>query len=1242
MASYNYENLGHERFQHLCQALLTQVFPRVTCMPIGMADGGRDAVVSNRGVDTLVFQVKFRRKTPLADATMSDMMTWLQQAIEPELPKLTKLISKGMKNYIILTNATSSSHADTGTRDKMLAWLAKRIPIEVDVWWRDDIDRRLEPLWELKRVYGLLEYPHASDSMLRAMVGGQLRAPRSKATQAANFRVTAIQKFLSSQFDRDSVIRFKEADLPRQPLLQSYLDIGADVEVQNQSFRNFLAHNSRSLRRVPGGGNARAHIGAWIDRQGHYAAAALLLQLGGNSQLKNTVIEGAPGQGKSTLVQYVCQVHRSRLLGRDAQLRGVPNEYKSSPILLPFRTDLRDLAAWLKGDNPFRSDDPKLLGYTRSVEGFIAAQVYDGSGGSTFTIDDFDEVLAETPTLLVFDGLDEVAEIEARTRVVEQITEFSARMHEVAQELRIVITSRPSAFSAAPRFPTERFAYINLANLNEPLIFDYTKTWAKTRGIDAAGTEHLLQTLREKLHESHIAELAHNSMQLAILLWLLYQQADSLPDQRTSLYEQYMKTFLDREAGKSQVIRLHRGIVITLHAYLAWVLQARAENGDSHGNMGMAEIKALAREHLQALGHSDEDLKIVDELFEQMVDRVGVLVSRVQGSYEFEVQPLREYFAALHLYETANYSPAGKEVPGTKADRFDAMVRNPYWQNVTRFYVGFFDKGELAYLVVQFDEMFKHGEYSELTYPRAVAANVLTDRIFYQSPGMGQKLAAEIVASPIGWYALSTGNGGNKFILPRDNGGSDILRVGKQLLVDDIPSYAAEVVNVMVSHCAKGELVDWWREKLPPHESPMWNTWMSIGAGLNVLPHLDTADVLQIFDPQQCDLLDYGYLFKGGLSQLALSEASVASILFDYIKAGIRPQCRAWRQDNPVDVASLVLFEFAPDAAIDASAGMIRPLTGSVPDEVANLAAFNADVAKLRTVRHQAVTNMERLILKYFGDCWLSVRFSFLHRVIPRISGPSTGELGLFRDGRDEGHSVTWTINDAVTRRGDLSWWLDQIGEIADDDEAEFMVVLLLTFGSESIISACLPLLSERIDAWSTYRLITAYDTLRWADIRRPHLNAAKMDMAGFNPSMRAFIGIRSRMDQRLRVLDDAFTAILDTRFKNQVSETIVQTIQARMTQTGRWMGSREVAVRHAGCSQLSAMMMGGIHYSPEYQRRELEDPIVQELLRNPSRYPIGLVRMADSDGSRRLAGRAVPIATTAVQDAWFDQPQPF
>src|SRR5437763_667634 len=110
------------------------------------------------------------------------------------------------------------------------------------------------------------------------------------------------------------------------------------------------------------------------------------------------------------------------------------------------------------------------------------------------------------------------------------------------------------------------------------------------------------------------------------------------------------------------------------------------------GSVTEQRLVKLLKDYLAEEGHSTE---VVDALFTGMVERVGALVSRVQGTYEFEVQPLREYFAARHLYETAPYSPPGHEQRGTKPDRFDALARNFYWLNVTRFYCGCFSKGEL-------------------------------------------------------------------------------------------------------------------------------------------------------------------------------------------------------------------------------------------------------------------------------------------------------------------------------------------------------------------------------------------------------------------------------------------------------------------------------------------------------------------------------------------------------------------
>ena len=102
-----------------------------------------------------------------------------------------------------------------------------------------------------------------------------------------------------------------------------------------------------------------------------------------------------------------------------------------------------------------------------------------------------------------------------------------------------------------------------------------------------------------------------------------------------------------------------------------------------------------------------------------MVERVVAIVSRVQGLYEFDVQTLREYFAARHLYETAPYSPVGDERRGTISDRWRALSRNYYWLNVARFYAGCYSEGELPSLVddlraLSDDEMFRTTNHPQL------------------------------------------------------------------------------------------------------------------------------------------------------------------------------------------------------------------------------------------------------------------------------------------------------------------------------------------------------------------------------------------------------------------------------------------------------------------------------------------------------------------------------------------------
>ena len=139
---------------------------------------------------------------------------------------------------------------------------------------------------------------------------------------------------------------------------------------------------------------------------------------------------------------------------------------------------------------------------------------------------------------------------------------------------------------------------------------------------------------------------------------------------------------------------------------------------------------------------------LADNLFQGTVERVGALVSRVQGTFEFEVQPLREYFAARHLHKTAPYSPPGNPKTGTRPERFATLCKSLYWTNVTRFFCGFYDVGELPSLVDGIIGLAEETGYSSINQPRRLAMMLLGDHVFTQSPRSVRQLINFVTKEP--------------------------------------------------------------------------------------------------------------------------------------------------------------------------------------------------------------------------------------------------------------------------------------------------------------------------------------------------------------------------------------------------------------------------------------------------------------------------------------------------------------
>ena len=183
----------------------------------------------------------------------------------------------------------------------------------------------------------------------------------------------------------------------------------------------------------------------------------------------------------------------------------------------------------------------------------------------------------------------------------------------------------------------------------------------------------------------------------------------------------------------------------------------------------------------------EHDPDLAEELLQGTVERVGALVSRIEGTFEFEVQPLREYFAALYLYKTAPYSPPGRTRKGTRPERFQAIARSLYWTNVTRFFCGFYDVGELDGLVEGLIELGQQDGHNLINRPRRLAMMLLSDQVFSQAPKTMKRLVAFVVEEP-GFHRLTSavmtefrGDMG----LPAKAGGNELFEICEKKLTEE-------------------------------------------------------------------------------------------------------------------------------------------------------------------------------------------------------------------------------------------------------------------------------------------------------------------------------------------------------------------------------------------------------------------------------------------------------------------------
>lgn len=649
-----------------------------------------------------------------------------------------------------------------------------------------------------------------------------------------------IDRYLGEQYSIDDKVLFEQVEL-RGPTVESMF-----VDVP------FTCRNDAPVAEILRG-IAEKHPGdldgaARAPGQPVTGAAQALLSADWQG---NALLVGGPGQGKSTLLQYVCQVHRARVLNRGAYDGQVQNlDLSEATIRFPIRIDLRKYAAWARkqaqgnarnvgqgsrGRRQRRQVNKPATSDASwpTIEEFLAHDITSrAASGKRFTIRDLGTLVSTRPVLIALDGLDEVADLADRETVSENAVKMNGRLQASSADLVVLVASRPGG-TTPQLWSSAEFPRMDLLPLSHGLRVQYLRRWCEVANLGEEETAHLQKQFLESEGLSHIKDLASYPMQLAILLHLLYRR-QLMPQRRTELYDEYFKTFLDREQAqlKEPLLATDRPLVVSVHAFLGWYIHIETEAGRSAGAIKKADLKKQLRVFL---ADRENGLRLADKLFAAITTRMLCLVERQHDGFQFDVQTLREYFAAVYLFE---------EVDRDKRDQcLKAMLRRPYWSNVLRFFAGMYSIGEVRGIKALLQELCDTSTLGDLPHLRATAAQLLADRAYHSQTSHPVQDIVDFILEDDGVVFAEDGlldSSNGHLVLPDGAGRSQaVTHLKKRLEVEQTPDMAQMLAKSLARHTSEGDSIERWASNAFSDDV----RWFETAAQLRVLQtHLPNQD----------------------------------------------------------------------------------------------------------------------------------------------------------------------------------------------------------------------------------------------------------------------------------------------------------------------------------------------------------------------------------------------------------------
>ena len=654
MPKYNLDALGDQEFEHVCQSLVQQVIG-AGAKVYGMgSDGAREATFQGKAPypskeeqweGNWIFQAKFHDVQQIGPKVARNS---LLAELDDELSKITEKYKHPCDNFIFMTNVSLTPVFQKGIKD--------RIDNEIILKYRNTIKHI--HVWGAEEICRFLDaHPNIRQTYADLLVSGDIIAYLLRLIQREESNLDEIVKlYCQGCFIHEQYAAIDDAgDVEDERVALQHVFVDLDTKPLT------LSQNPQVLEGLP----------EWLKQADESSDRTSALSYLFDDSILGLVLIGGPGEGKSTLGQYLAQIHRARLIGRLNELGKNTEMFEKCIPRLPFRILLREYAQWVSSQN-----NPSGLFH------YLAFQVSQESEKDT-NPEHIHKIIKSSPILLILDGLDEVTEKRLRTRVLDNVTSFVHQVRDILKgDLRVITTTRPYGYSL--EFDPVHYLHLHLQKLSSEKATFYAKRWTHIREPNPREAKRIQDTFSMCLKDKVVSVLTQTPLQVTILL-VIIRARGTPPKQREELFERYMDIIYQREQKKSpELLRTESDIIYGLHKYLAYILHRRAEEDKTAALMDVSEFRKNVKKYLIHCNPllNEKELKTkVNQIITEASQRLVLIESPQEGKVGFSLTITREFFAAAHLVDTAKDT---KE----RDLRFKAIVKSPYWRNVALFFAG--------------------------------------------------------------------------------------------------------------------------------------------------------------------------------------------------------------------------------------------------------------------------------------------------------------------------------------------------------------------------------------------------------------------------------------------------------------------------------------------------------------------------------------------------------------------------